>query len=93
MQKRMIGRPLNSIVLRSCKNSFKKFLQNYLLKKLIKYKYTYTHIFFNFFLLDTMSVDDTDIESTILKCSQENNGYLVCPHTATAVKYFYEMEW
>ena len=33
------------------------------------------------------------IESTILKCSQENNGYLVCPHTATAVKYFYEMEW
>ena len=39
-----------------------------------------------------MSVKDSEIEATIWKCSQENNGYLVCPHTATAVKYFYEME-
>ena len=39
-----------------------------------------------------MTVNDVDIEETILKCSQENNGYLVCPHTATALKYFYEME-
>ena len=50
-------------------------------------------LYFSILSLDTMSVGDTDIESTILKCSQENNGYLVCPHTATAVKYFYEMEW
>ena len=40
--------------------------------------------------LDTMSVDDPEIEATILKCSQENGGYVLCPHTATAVKYFYE---
>ena len=37
-----------------------------------------------------MSVDDPEIEATILKCSQENCGYVLCPHTATAVKYFYE---
>ena len=37
-----------------------------------------------------MSVDDPEIEATILKCSQENGGYVLCPHTATAVKYFYE---
>ena len=29
---------------------------------------------------------------TILKCSQDNAGYLLCPHTAVAVKYFYELE-
>ena len=37
-----------------------------------------------------MSVDDAQIEATILKCSQENSGYILCPHTAVAVKYFYE---
>mgnify|MGYP001427102457 CR=1 FL=1 len=41
---------------------------------------------------DTKSFDDAEIESTILKCSQDNDGYLLCPHTAVAVKYFYELK-
>merc|ERR1719468_1405838 len=41
---------------------------------------------------DTMSFDDAEIEATILKCSQNNGGYLLCPHTAVAVKYFYQMK-
>ena len=50
--------------------------------------------FRSFFLLflDTKSFDDAEIESTILKCSQDNAGYLLCPHTAVAVKYFYELK-
>ena len=38
-----------------------------------------------------MSFDDTDIEETILECYQANEDYLLCPHTAVAVKYFYKM--
>ena len=43
-------------------------------------------------IVDTNSFDDDEIESTILKCSQENGGYLLCPHTAVAVKYFYQLK-
>ena len=48
--------------------------------------------FLDFFFTDTQSFDDAEIESTILKCSQDNDGYLLCPHTAVAVKYFYELK-
>ena len=39
-----------------------------------------------------MSFDDAEIEETILKCSQDNEGYLPCPHTAVAIKYFYQLK-
>ena len=39
---------------------------------------------------DTMSFDDNEIEETILKCHEANDGYILCPHTAVAVKYFYK---
>jgi threonine synthase len=37
----------------------------------------------------TISVSDAEILSTIQKCFRET-GYLICPHTATAVKYHYD---
>ena len=39
---------------------------------------------------DTMSFDDNEIEETILKCHEANDGYILCPHTTVAVKYFYK---
>ena len=39
-----------------------------------------------------MSFDDTEIEETIKICHDENDGYILCPHTAVAVKYFYKMK-
>ena len=38
-----------------------------------------------------MSFGDVEIEDTIFKCVENNDGYLLCPHTAVAVKYFYKM--
>ena len=45
-----------------------------------------------FFNADTMSFDDTEIEETIKVCHDANDGYILCPHTAVAVKYFYKMK-
>ena len=39
-----------------------------------------------------MSFDDTEIEETIKICHDANDGYILCPHTAVAVKYFYKMK-
>ena len=45
-----------------------------------------------FFNADTMSFDDTEIEETIKVCHDANDGYILCPHTAVAVKYYYKMK-
>jgi len=43
-------------------------------------------------ITDTMSFDDTEIEETIKVCHDANDGYILCPHTAVAVKYYYKMK-
>ena len=45
-----------------------------------------------FFNADTMSFDNTEIEETIKLCHDANDGYILCPHTAVAVKYYYKMK-
>ena len=45
-----------------------------------------------FFNADTMSFDDTEIEETIKVCHDANDGYILCPHNAVAVKYYYKMK-
>jgi len=39
--------------------------------------------------IEIQLISDKEILATIKKCHDENDGYIVCPHTATAVAAAY----
>lgn len=40
--------------------------------------------------MDVVTVSDDKIIEAMKRCNSENDGYVVCPHTATALAAAYE---
>ena len=40
----------------------------------------------------SVTVDDTEIATTIAECYHKHNGYHLCPHTATAAAYCWRQQ-